>query len=477
MVALRFVFPVAFVLLAAGCIGPASEQLTAAGDGLPSTTAVVPELPDFDWTTVVDPDHASHQAPLLHEGGHGLTLTGYTAIQPSLPPGVRGSITQVDAWGTYAVVSGMEGGLAFAIVDIADATSPKVVSYWLANADGWTARFSDDGNYIFYGCQVLGGPFGLAMVATGTRPLGDCEDPMDPGPTRQGGVVAIDVTDKAAPEFVAFVPGVAAHNIHTAYIAGKDYIFTNHVDIIEFDREAGTLEVVSEVPGVHDATVQKHPITGDWLLYTGTDDFAIYNVNDPANPEPVFEGGVEGADGEMLVGWHEQTPIPGLIEGRYIMALAGETFSPVFGRSTDMSVRDAVAFVDITDPANPIPLGVWHAPWKPGAPWASYLYSVHEMAATPTGQLAVAWYHGGIWVLDVSTAERMLEPATIAAYLPNMPITALPATFVQTPVPVVPFVWGAGWDDRGYLLVPDMHTGLYLLEPEWGLHPAVAGGQ
>jgi hypothetical protein len=110
-------------------------------------------------------------------------------------------------------------------------------------------------------------------------------------------------------------------------------------------------------------------------------------------------------------------------------------------------------------------------------PWVSYYFSAHEMAATPTGQIAVAWYHGGLWVIDVSTEERMAQPAILAAFQPHEILNDVPSTFVQTVVPAVPFVWGAGWDARGYLIVPDMHTGVYVMEPEWGLHPALASGQ
>jgi len=53
----------------------------------------------------------------------------------------------------------------------------------------------------------------------------------------------------------------------------------------------------------------------------------------------------------------------------------------------------------------------------------------------------------------------------------------LPSTFAQTPVPYVPFVWASGWTSDGYLVVPDMHTGVYVLKPEWGLHPALDSGQ
>ena len=462
--------PLVVALLVAGCLAPPAEDLAAAS--VPSAAAAfVPPVPDFDFTTVVDPDHGGHQLPLMHDAGHGLGLTGFTAIQPSLPKGMRGSITQVDVWGGYAVVAGMEGGLAFAIVDIQDPAAPKVVSHVPSAANGWTARFTDDGAYVFYGCQVLGGPYVAATTVTGTQLPGRCDDPSTPDPMRKGGVVVYDVRDKAAPEFVAFVETTAAHNLFVASVGGFDYAFTNGVDIVRFDRASGALEVVANVPGVHDASIARHPLSGDLLLFTGTDELAIWNVNDPANPEPVFEGGIEG-----VVGWHEQTLVPGVVDGRVVLVLAGETFTPV--RSEEpTAVVDVLYFADVTDPANPTKLGEWSAPWDPQTPWVSYVYSIHEVAASPTGQVAVAWYHGGVWVVDVSTKERQAQPVAVAAYQPNHAITATPSTFFQTAVPVVPFVWGVGWDARGYLVVPDMHTGLYVLEPDYGLVPALDGGQ
>lgn len=468
---MRSVLLLAVALVFAGCMTePNAAEVDADGAGAPST-AFVPEVPDFDWSTVVDPDHASHLAPALHTGGQGLTLAGHAPLGEIIPPTTRGSITQVDVWQNYAVVSGMEGGLAFAIVDITDPTAPKAVSWFPSAADGWTARFSDDGNYVFYGCQMFAaGPSQAIAYNPGSHVVGTCEDPNAPHlPTdKEAGIVVVDVSDKAAPKFVDFLPAGGSHNIFVTAIDGVDHIFTSSTAILKFDRETMELIQIAEVPGVHDATVAKHPITGDWLLFTGTGEMTIYNVNDPGNPEMIYEGTGE----EDWVGWHEQTLIPGLVDGRVVIALGGETF-----RSTG-GVPDSVFFVDVTDPAEPTLLSEWTPPFESVAPWVGYLYSVHEMAATPTGQVAVSWYHAGVWVLDVSTKERQAEPAILGAYLPATLPNVMPSTFGQTAVPHVPFVWGAGWDARGYLVVPDMHTGLYMLEPDYGLVPStVDGGQ
>lgn len=466
---MRPLIPVLVLLtaLVGGCISAGVDPVDPASAPA-SAGAFVPEIPEFDWTSVVDPDHANHQLPLLHTGGNGLTLAGRASIAEIVPPGVSAAITQVDVWQNYALVSGMQGGMAFAIVDITDPNAPRTVSWFPSAADGWTARFSDDGNYVFYGCQMFGAPYTPWTAVKGT-----CEDPdavHTPLDANPAGVTVVDVSDKANPVFVDFLETGGSHNIFVAGINGTDYVFTSAVTILKFDRETKSLEQVAEVPGVHDATVARHPLTGDWLLFTGTGELSIYNVNDPTNPEPLFLG-AEAPDMVNWVGWHEQTLVPGMVDGKAVLVVGGESFVSPQG------IPDKVGFVDVTDPRNPTLLSEWAPPFTSATPWVSYLYSVHEIAATPTGQVAISWYHAGVWVLDVSTAERQAEPATLAAYLPNAMMDALPALFVQTPQPVVPFVWGAGWDARGYLIVPDMYTGLYVLEPDYGLRPAIDGGQ
>jgi hypothetical protein len=449
--------------LVAGCLAPVEPSLGEGDDQVPGIKfpAVVPPVPDYDFRKVVDPDHVGHQVPHLHTAGHGLELVGHSRVAGILPPGMRGSITQIDVWNGWAVVAGMEHGPAFIIVDIRSPMEPRAVSWAPTMADGWTARFSKDGQYVFYGCQVLPPPYAPSGAIKG-----DCTDPdrIHGQTSVPGGVSVWDVSDKTKPTFVTFTPTAAAHNLYVQEIDGVDYAFTNGVEILKFDRDEKKLQKVAQVPGRHDVTVQKHPVTGDWLLYTGTRELAIYNVNDPANPEVILEGFADG------VGWHDQVQFPFLVDGRALLALAGETFASPQG------VPDAVTIVDITDPASPVKLSSWKAPFMSQIPWASYTFSVHEMAATPQGQLAVSWYHGGVWVIDLSTKERQEKPVVLGAYQPSMPINAVPSTFVQTAVPLVPFVWSAAWDQRGYLVVPDMHTGLYVLKPSWGLHEMLDAG-
>ncbi len=471
--------------LVAGCL--ASDEGADEGNGVSDGTgtnapfgAVSPAVPDYDFGQVVDSMHAYHSVPSLHTEGHGLTLKGHAGLGEMLPPTTRGSITSVDVHGDYAVVAGMEGGLAFAVIDISDRANPTAVGWAPTAADGWTARFSADGNTVFYGCQMLG-----ATGSPTANVVGTCTDPDAVHPpavpgtpvttaqsSNPAGVSAWDVTDKTNPTYLDFIAVGGSHNIYAQAINGTDYIFTATTAIIKFDNATKKLEHVGDVPGRHDQTVVQHPVTGDWLLFVGTAELTIWNVNDPADPQLVYEP-EEGANVEWT-GWHDQMVVPGLVDGRAILLLAGETGVHAGGGEVP---PDVVSIVDITNPVQPVLLSKWSPPFAVTLPYASYLYSVHEMAATPTGQVSIAWYHAGVWVIDVSTRERQGGPVTLAAYQPHEEMDVTPSTFAQTPAPFVPFVWSAAWSADGYLVVPDMHTGLYVLEPEWGLHPALDGGQ
>lgn len=444
------------VVLAAGCVSVPAAVEPATTGAAPAFEAFVPPAPEFDFATIIDPDHASHQLPHLHGNGYGLALVGHTGIDSLLPPDVSGSITAIDISGSYALVAGYQGDLAFAIVDISDPAAPIPVSAFLGGGNPRTARFSDDGNYVFFGCESPGGLAGAVGL--------DCEGERTPG-GGDAGVVVVDVHDKEAPTFVDFLATGGAHNIFVTSVNGIDHVFTSAVTILAFDREAGSLKQVAEVPGTHDATVARHPGTGDMLLFTGTSELAIYNVNDPANPEPVYEA--ENAD---WIGWHDQVLIPQLVDGRAILLLGGESF-------VGTAQGGVVYVMDVTDPAAPALLGEWIPPFLPKVPWASYLFSMHEMAATPTGQVAVSWNHGGVWVIDVSTKERQSEPVTLAAFQPHEMPDVVPSFGPSSPLWMLPRVWGAGWDARGFLVVPDMLTGVYVLEPEWGLRPTLESGQ
>lgn len=447
-------------ILAAGCVAPgAGTEAPAAEAG--AAAHPPPPVPDFDFSTLVQPDHPWHSVGPMHAGAHGLSLVGHAGLSAILPPTVQGSVTQIDVAGDHAVLAGMSGGLGFALVNVSDPAKPVPVSWWPATAYGHSARFSDDGAYVFFGCQPGFDPAAFVFRT--------CHGGSDLAPGLPGSeIVVVDVRDKSAPKLVTSVPSLGTHNLYAAAIGGVDHVFSETGEIFRFDRASGTLDLVAQVPARHDQTVARHPLTGDWLLINGHNDLSIYNVNDPADPQVVYEGKTDAS----WTGWHDQVLVPGLVDGRVVVAVAGENIAGTALRQLE------VTFLDVTDPAAPGVLSTWKPPFVAKLPWANYRFSLHEMAATPHGQVAVAIYHGGVWVVDVSTKERQEAPVTLAAYQPDKTPDVTPSYALSAVMPLeTPYVWGAAWDAPGHLLVPDAHTGLYVLEPAWGLRPGVDSGQ
>ena len=131
--------------------------------------------------------------------------------------------------------------------------------------------------------------------------------------------------------------------------------------------------------------------------------------------------------------------------------------------------------VDTTDPYDPFVAGEWILPDHADITGQmNYRFSLHNIDGNCDGQVAVGHYHAGVWVFDISTNERIEEPATIAYYQPherpisvnNPPVTGAPIGALVTMD--VPNVWTAQWSaDGGTLFVPDLLTGLYALQPTW----------
>src|SRR5687768_16854948 len=118
-------------LALAGCVAAPASTVDPGATTQQASEPLMPPAHEFDFSTIVDPDHASHLAPHLHAAGHGLAQVGHTGIGELLPPGVTGSITAIDVAGAYALVAGYQGALAFAIVDVSDPAAPQPVSAFL----------------------------------------------------------------------------------------------------------------------------------------------------------------------------------------------------------------------------------------------------------------------------------------------------------------------------------------------------------
>lgn len=451
----------ALALGVAGCIGNADLDAADADEAANRTpdeaATFVPPVPEEDFHDRLPVDHPDHQNPEAHTEGIGLSLTGHTDFQAFYPPQRQGGWTEVDVQGHLAAVASYVGMNGITLVDIEDPSDPTPVGFVPSAGDDYDARISEDGEILFFGCQP-----GATEAAEGAA--GDCRS-TQPGEAsgQTSGVVAYDITDPSEPTFAGFADGVATHNIWTSTIEDEIYVFTNGVEILRFTPEEG-LEQVAEVPGGHDAYVHEHPATGDHLLYTTSQNtFAVYEVNDPADPEVVLEEGPE------VTGWHQQRASTELIDGRVLLVVGGEVFENPTG-TYDGSDPPLISVLDVTEPAEPELLSQWTLPVEDLPPWVNYRFSPHNIDISPHGQISVAWNHAGIWVFDVSTQQRQEDPVTLAFYQPHELPPLQPPTLNPTGDASVPRVWGGAFDQHGYLVTADMYTGLYVLEPRWGLY-------
>ncbi|MGB0653504.1 MAG: LVIVD repeat-containing protein [Thermoplasmatota archaeon] len=465
--------PLLLVALA-GCLGDSDSDAgddLAAPSYLPKASGLIPVAPDpAEFIGTIPNDHLTgatghigHQLGELHQGSHNFQLLGHTDASENLML-PAGGFTELHVVGDLAVVSSLTSARGVSLLNVSDPANMRVLSHIYNLDDNWDARISDDAKYLFVGCQGS-----QAFDCTGVDTSG--ENPTTTGglvcaplATCPGGIAIYDIADPTIPLHVGYLPMGFTHNVFT-FIQDDKYYFVNAVaNIGEWDPATDTFQLASTdaIPGVHDIAVQKHPLTGDWLLYTGNGaHMSIWNVNDPFNP--VEEGIVD--EGAPM--WHEQTPMPCLIAGRHITIGAGERGS---------GEPEPVAVVDTTNPKDPRFLGEWKIPdFDSLTGQNNYRYSLHNIDGNCDGQVAVGHYHAGVWVFDISTPERMVEPVTLGYYQPHeQPVSLGWSPVVTAPIGAlvsldVPNVWTAQWggENNNILFIPDMTTGIYALAPTW----------
>jgi len=461
-------------LVVAGCLR-GSDDGTTGDDPEPEPTAYRPEVnatrlsaPTEDLSGVIDSDHGGlvylHAVPSLHEGSYGLDLVGYNPLtRPGEgdAEGADSAYIAIDTWGHLVCVAhfagstGAQGGAT--IVDISDPADPVVLSSIPSGAVNSDCQFTDDGQYLVL-ATYTGGHEGVDQAPP---PVGDAGS---------NGMSLYDVSDPAAPVFLFHdaqgAGGSGYHNVFTAQIDGTHYIFQTYTgNVLKINEDVTGLEPVSRLEhSDHDLWVGHHPITGEWVVVTGAGyGTAVFNIDDPA--APLLLGVWEGDRENRLAGWHRQWPLENTIDGRAYLVVGGEECGN--GDSLPYAV------LDWTDPSAMELTGSWWIPGKPANPGAGGLLgqptpdhlcemNSHEFEVWD-GYVATGNYHAGVWLFDVGSAERVKEPVTIGYYLPSE-TPQLQGGTVNAPFAWSPNVWGAYFDERGYVVAADWWSGLYVLE-------------
>ncbi len=419
-----------------------------------------------DLSHVVSSDHGGlaylHAVPELHRGSLNIELVGYNPLtRPTAGDGAGSDsgYIAVDTWKNLVCISHFAGsGGAFGgatIVDIEDPANPVVLSSLLSGSVNSDCQFTDDGKYLV-----------LATYTGAATPINTIVPP-PVGDVGANGMNLYDVTDPSNPVFLFHdaqgAGGDGYHNVFTAQINGTHYIFQTYTgNILKIKDDASGLEMVSKLPySNHDFWVGQHPISAEWVVVTGAGyGTAVINVDDPANPVEV--GLWEGDRSQRFAGWHRQWPLENTVDGRAYMVVAGE----------ECGNGDTLPYqvLEWTDPSNITMKGTWWIPGKPGNPAQPHLCEMnsHEFEIWD-GYVATGNYHAGVWLFDVGSSERVMEPATIGYYMPTE-IPQMNGGTLNTPFVWSPNTWGAYFDERGYIVTADWHSGLYVLK--FGATPA-----
>lgn len=451
------VLTVLLVSALAGCLAPNDPPADGPVDVFVPGAPTV--RPDFDFAHAIEFEH-DHSDAAVHGLDYGLRQVGHTDMTSASRPGtVPGQFNEVSiADNGIAVVANYGPHRVFSVVDVSDPTNPTHVSDWWASdpltpqrsgaSSAWGLTIFPEGDLVVVSLQAMANTPMAEGQQGGGLFLVNVEDPATP--------VQESFTSVSDPE--ALIP-VGVHTVRvftledgTRYVAASTANGITILYRVEGAAPARTLTEVSRVKGMHDTTVQVHPITGQRLIYGADAGVVITDITDPAKPEILSQ------ISEGVPAYHQVVPMDVLIEGRHYTVSATENAE---GMPTPFTL------LDTTDPADPVVVSQWRLPLELPTEAAetsgnAYRYTGHNVDMD-RGRLYIGHSHAGVWVLDISSAANAAEPFPIAFYQPHEDV--LLAGPVQPFATVdVPAVWSAYRHTDGYVYVADGNTGLYVLE-------------
>ncbi len=267
------------------------------------------------------------------------------------------------------------------------------------NTDIWT-QVTDDGRLFAYA-----GTWGTPIGAEGCP--SETDDPSDP---QRSGVKIVDATDPTAPEMVAVVghtPGSQSNDIKVERLSTDAH--DGHVMVHSLEP-CGAMGLAAQLTGA--------PFTDVPVPQTG---FEIYDVGDPADPQPL------GTFNNGGIGTHNL----------YVYQQGDRAFvAAVFNEVSDAwpgTVRGVQQFVEITDPTDPTLVAEWSLEdavdetgreldelCQPRGVDSTFCF-LHDVwvehdPATDRWIAYLSYWDAGLVLLDVSDPE---DPAYIGQFLDN----------------------------------------------------------
>lgn len=452
----------ALLLTVSGCFDSGGEGADEPSGDEPLTTAWAGRAVTNQGTD----DKHDHGDPVQHEGftTPNFEILGYDPLvtqHHGRPAGGTycGNVAETEDR-TIAVYHSFTTDVAMEVIDLSDVTNPELIGELVMPLTHvYDAAVTSDGRFAV-----------LATTPRTTPPdnpptlLGDlgtyrerltfrdaCGNEFQ-GPEENlpfsAGVVLVDLSDPTTPTIVDYdaQPVLGVHSISTETIDGVTYIAGSTTNLVHGGSYYifYTLETlpglgapnlqpfgvfsaqypIAAVPdpqttpllsGHVDATLQKHPLTGQVLAYLANWDggLVIVDLVSPGQIEAVghWTDYDPSKGSEMSGQWHSARPLPELRDGRHITLFGQE----IGGRPTHRPTSLAL-LIDTTDPANPMPVARWTLPvdpqWDGGAIWSThYLDLVGDT-------LFVSLYHGGVWAADAREANWPNLPS-VGVFVPN----------------------------------------------------------
>ncbi|MGB0652245.1 MAG: LVIVD repeat-containing protein [Thermoplasmatota archaeon] len=404
---------VGFLLVGlAGCLSddPVDEAAQGANDAL---------APWID-PIILGHDHAD---PMAHDLANNMELVGFHPLGDDASP--WRSISEIDVAGDHAFVGLM--GYGFAIVDLTDPTQPNLTATVEVTSPD---RLSPLGAYIADLKVDAEGNWVFVALELSTTP----------------GVLIYDARDKANPTLAGFWPEpgllLGCHMIEYAIINEQEYLFCAPLDNAVYvgrllPATGGIREVVQVarwmptspqfigqqgeaaqtyiengdpigaglhfVSGHQDMTHQVDPLTGADILTVSFWNLGLHFVDVSLPEVPVEMGSWAGEQADKWDGVLH-TSMVFESEGRRIAVTTPEGARP-----------PAMFILDATDYDDPQVLSQWMA--APDFEGEDGAFSLHNFQIVG-GKIYLAHYHGGLWVLDVSTPELQADPKPLGTYLP-----------------------------------------------------------
>ncbi len=389
---------------------------------VPDSNEAVDEVEDVvEWINPVILEH-DHGDPTAHDLANNVTLVGHHPLGSDGPPG---GISEIDVAGDHAYLGVM--GHGFMILDISDPTDPVLVSsvevttpdhYGPVDVYLADLKVDSSGDWVFVATELSTTP----------------------------GVLIYDARDRSNPVLAGFwpEPGLLAgcHMIEYARIAESEYLFCAPLDnavyvgqilppvgqtreIVQIARWTPTTQKFLQqqgdvvtgyvnngdpasaalhfVSGHQDMTHQKDPLTGTDILSVSFWNLGLrfVDVSNPALPMEI--GSWAGENSEKWDGVLH-TSMMFESEGRRIAVTIPEGASP-----------PAMFILDATDYDHPEILAEWTA--VDDFKGEDGRFSLHNFQIVD-GKVYLAHYHGGLWVLDISTPETQADPYALGTYLP-----------------------------------------------------------